>query len=133
MSSVMDVQELELLAEMVANLVVERLGRTVALGPMLDVNEVARYLGVTPAYVYEHAEQLGGVKLPGGKRGRLRFTLAALDAAMSSGSGSGGSEPEKARKRSDSGSRFRKRTGARAQMATVQLLPVRGQDPRDVA
>jgi hypothetical protein len=38
---------------------------------------VARELGVSVDYVYEHQRELGAIKLPGGRNAPLRFDLAA--------------------------------------------------------
>lgn len=44
---------------------------------LVTVDALADALGVKPGYVYDHAEELGVVRLPGGHggRGRLRFNL----------------------------------------------------------
>jgi hypothetical protein len=121
------------LVEAIAAAVVERLAIQPMVRPLMTANEVASYLQVEVGFVYAHAAELGGRKLPGGPKGRLRFALADLDSAMSSGSGSGGSLPQEPSKQANSGSRFRKRSGVYAQMAVAELLPVRGKDPRDLA
>jgi len=47
----------------------------------VDAATLATHLGVTRGFVYEHAQQLGGVRLGNGPRGRLRFDLRhALEA-----------------------------------------------------
>jgi hypothetical protein len=47
----------------------------------VDAATLAAHLGVTRAFVYEHAQQLGGVRLGNGPRPRLRFDLSrALEA-----------------------------------------------------
>jgi excisionase family DNA binding protein len=43
--------------------------------PFLTAEELAKMLGVTRSFVYEHAEELGGYRLGGGPRARLRFDL----------------------------------------------------------
>lgn len=48
---------------------------------LVDAAAVAVTLGVSRAFVYEHAEALGAVRL-GGKRGRLRFDLDRARAAF---------------------------------------------------
>lgn len=50
--------------------------------PLVDVRTVAEYLGVSPAYVYEHAEELRARRLGEGPRARLRFSIADVDAAL---------------------------------------------------
>jgi hypothetical protein len=62
--------------ERLADLIAERL-RDVppARGPLVDARELARLLGVSRSSVYEHARDLGAIRI-GGERGRLRFDPA---------------------------------------------------------
>lgn len=54
---------------------------TAAAGQTVDATTLATHLGVTRGFVYEHAQQLGGVRLGNGPRPRLRFDLTrALEA-----------------------------------------------------
>ncbi len=53
---------------------------------LVDVEAVARYLGVSTDYVYRHADELGARRLPSagygrgkGTKRRLRFSLPELD------------------------------------------------------
>lgn len=47
----------------------------------VDAATLATHLGVTRGFIYEHAQQLGGVRLGNGPRPRLRFDLRhALEA-----------------------------------------------------
>jgi predicted DNA-binding transcriptional regulator AlpA len=45
----------------------------------LDAQEVARRLGVSREWVYEHAEELGASRIGTGPRPRLRFPPQVLD------------------------------------------------------
>jgi hypothetical protein len=45
---------------------------------IVDVATVARELGVSVDYVYEHQRELGAIKLPGGRNAPLRFDLTAI-------------------------------------------------------
>jgi hypothetical protein len=47
--------------------------------PWLDAQEVARQLGMTREWVYEHADELGATRLGTGPRPRLRFPPRGLD------------------------------------------------------
>ncbi len=40
---------------------------------LMDASQLARHLGLTRAWVYEHAQQLGAIQLGDGPRPRLRF------------------------------------------------------------
>lgn len=42
-------------------------------GDLVDATEVARRFSVSRDYVYEHADELGAVRLGDGSRARLRF------------------------------------------------------------
>ena len=56
----------------------------------LDANEVARRLGVSRDWVYEHAGELGASRIGSGTRPRLRFPPQVLD------SRAGRTEPRRA-------------------------------------
>lgn len=70
----LDAQDIDAIAESVA----ARLGAMLNDTPrFVDAATVARLLGVERDWVYEHADQLGGIRL-GGPRGRLRFDRQTL-------------------------------------------------------
>jgi hypothetical protein len=49
---------------------------------LVGVSTVARYLGVDPAWVYAHADELGARRLGSGARPRLRFSLQEVSASL---------------------------------------------------
>src|SRR5215467_10832803 len=49
---------------------------------LVEVGTVARYLGVDPAWVYAHADELGARRLGSGARPRLRFSLQEVSARL---------------------------------------------------
>lgn len=49
---------------------------------LVDAATVARHFGLSREWVYEHAEELGVTRLGNGPRPRLRFDLAAVEAAL---------------------------------------------------
>jgi hypothetical protein len=49
---------------------------------LIDAGELARHLGVTRAWVYENATQLGAIPLSDGPRSRLRFDLTTATQAF---------------------------------------------------
>ncbi len=51
---------------------------------LLDATQLARHLGVTRTWVYEHAQQLGAIRLGTGAKARLRFDLDTATAALKS-------------------------------------------------
>lgn len=98
--------------EAVAHRVAELLRGESTAGELVDVAEVARRFNVSRDYVYEHAAELGAVRLGGGPRARLRFDLETVAERLGA---SAESPPRLARPR---------RRGAKAPGA--ELLPVRG-------
>lgn len=89
---------------------------------LVDASVLAGFLGVSRAYVYEHSDELGAVRLGAGPRARLRFNpdlaLERLTACTAGGASdaprSGMVEPKRPR-------RQRQRLGS-----GVELLPIRG-------
>jgi hypothetical protein len=51
---------------------------------LLDATQLARHLGVTRTWVYEHAQQLGAIRLGTGAKARLRFDLDTATVAIKS-------------------------------------------------
>jgi hypothetical protein len=52
-------------------------------GHLVDAATIAREFGVSRAFVYAHADELGAVKLGDGPRSRLRFSPAKAAEALS--------------------------------------------------
>jgi hypothetical protein len=75
---------LERLAERIADLVADRIS---AGPPLLDAEALARLLGVKRSYVYEHADELGAVRLGDGRKARLRFDAAEARRRLSCSTG----------------------------------------------
>lgn len=79
----LDADDIEQIARRVADLIGARGASSrqpVTAEPaprFIDAAAVARLLGVERDWVYEHAQQLGGIRL-GGPRGRLRFDREGL-------------------------------------------------------
>jgi hypothetical protein len=110
--------------ERLADLVADRMAERAALPPALvDVDTVARYLGVERSYVYEHAVELGARRLGTGPKARLRFSLADVDERLSCSRSRGSSEPA-------TRSVEPKRRGRRGRSlgTSVPLLPVKGSE-----
>jgi DNA-binding GntR family transcriptional regulator len=64
--------------EAVAARVVEQLRSGRDSGELVDANEIARRFGVSRAFIYEHAEELGALRLGPGPGARLRFDPAEV-------------------------------------------------------
>ena len=88
---------------------------------LVDAQAVADALGVTRGFVYEHAVDLGAVRLGSGPRARLRFRLDEVETRLTACTAGRGSEsPVSAPVRAC-------RPAARRHLGTkVDLLPVRG-------
>lgn len=54
---------------------------------LVDATALAERLGVTRAFVYEHADELGAIRLGDGPRARLRFDVEAAERALPRSSG----------------------------------------------
>lgn len=99
---------------------------------LVDVETVARYLGVSADYVYRHADELGARRLPSagsgrgkGTKQRLRFSLPELDErlkAPTACSASGGSEEAASR----AAAPVRRRRRRPAMGTNPHPLPIRG-------
>jgi predicted DNA-binding transcriptional regulator AlpA len=92
----LDASTIEAIACRVAELVASGRDRS---GDLLTVSEVAEHLGVSRAWVYENADQLGVIRLGGGKRPRLRFDSKALREQLHQRRSDRRSEPMPARPR----------------------------------
>jgi hypothetical protein len=114
--------------ERIAQRVAELLGgqdRAVERGCLVDAGTLARQLGVTRAWIYEHAPELGGVRIGSGPRARLRFdpqqALTALRAQPEcEGQLPGAPTRDQPRQR-------------RRDSSTVPLLPIRDRSARGLA
>lgn len=108
--------------EELADLIADRLGGADAREERLvDVAELAGYLGVDASWVYAHADELGARRLGEGSRPRLRFSIREVDdrlSGCSAGRRSAGVDPAPA---VASRPRRRRRSGSE-----VDLLPIRG-------
>lgn len=117
-------EEMLELAELVADVVYERMAAPTPRGELVDAATLAGLLGVTPDFVYRHAGELGARRLGDGPRARLRFDpveaerrLTACAEDRESGKASDGVvEPKAVRRR------------RRGPASAARLLPIRGLD-----
>ncbi|MDW5597639.1 hypothetical protein VSS74_25030, partial [Conexibacter stalactiti] len=89
------------LAEAIARRVAELVAARVA-PRLLTVEQVAEMLQVRSEWVYEHADELGALRLGGGRRGRLRFDAEQMRERLRARPAVGGaarSAPARARPR----------------------------------
>jgi hypothetical protein len=84
---------------------------------LIDATAVARMLGVTRGWVYEHATELGAVRLGAGTRPRLRFDPLRVSQALEHGLA-----PQHERRRPQRAHRAPNTSG-------VELLPIAGYRP----
>jgi hypothetical protein len=84
---------------------------------LMDAAQLAKHLGLTRSWVYEHAHQLGAIQLGDGPRPRLRFDSTLAQEALQARRRRSGPEPAKVPQRLG---RPRRRTPS----TTVPLLPI---------
>lgn len=88
--------------------------------PLIDAAEVARRHGVTRSWAYDHAGDLGALRLGNGTRARLRFDPATVAAYLDRGRPTATTAPSPLT-RPD-------RSRPRAKRPATPLLPIRGQE-----
>jgi hypothetical protein len=75
-------ETIDALADQIAERVVERLREDGAADRMVSAAEIARRFGVSRDFIYDHAGELGAVRLGGGRRAPLRFDPKAVAARL---------------------------------------------------
>jgi hypothetical protein len=108
---------IEQIAQRLAQLLHERSDTSSQPAQLLDPAQLARHLGVTRTWVYEHAHQLGAIRLGTGAKARLRFDLDTATTAIKSLN-------EHPTGNADNGETLRRGRPRRRQQATVTLLPI---------
>ena len=83
---------IEAIAQRVTELISTELGLA---SRMLSPSEVAAQLGVSRTWVYEHADDLGVVRLGKGPRARLRFDPKRVTRAVTPSAAETGSRPQR--------------------------------------
>lgn len=68
--------------EAVATRVADLLRTGQASAELADAAEIARWFGVSRDFVYDHADDLGAVRLGNGPKARLRFDPARVGRAL---------------------------------------------------
>lgn len=86
----------------------------------VDAQELARILGVSRSTIYEHARELGAIRLGRGVRARLRFDVTKATAVLRS------RERTAARK---TAARLPSSRHRRQRLAGYDLLPIRNERP----
>jgi hypothetical protein len=94
------------------------------LSGFVDAGTVARELGVSRSFVYEHAAELGAVRIGDGERPRLRFDLGRAREAWNARQAN-----ERSLKAKPPAVSARSAGRRRARLGTeVDLLPIRGSE-----
>ncbi len=96
------------------------------MSPLVDAIALARLLGVSRAYVYEHADELGALRLGGGPKARLRFDLVTVREVMTCSASK--SSPAQTTNNGGGSQPTRTRSGGRRplhQPQPGQILPLR--------
>jgi hypothetical protein len=105
-------------AERIAALVAEAVRREPP-ARFIDAAATARMLSVERGWVYEHAKELGGVRL-GGPRGRLRFDRRAVCDRLAGNRDRGAAGDPQARYTERQGGVFREGSRRRTQAAPMK-------------
>jgi hypothetical protein len=115
-------ETIEAIAQRVAELLQEAREPRAAGSLMVDASALARQLGLTRAWVYEHAKELGAIRLGDGPKARLRFNPELAAEALA------GNGAPPARPKLPEASTARRPRRRRPSTGTP-LLPIRGRDP----
>jgi len=108
--------QVDRLADLIADRVVERLRCGSVQGDLVDASEIARRFSVSRDYVYEHADELGVIRLGNGSRALLRFDpVTARERLTHLTVRDSETEPQRANRKSV-------RSGG-----SVDLLPIKGE------
>lgn len=89
---------------------------------LVTAHELARTFGFTRGWVYEHADELGAVRLGDGNRPRLRFDPATVRERLASCS----PNKQSAAPEAPAGATHPRRRSPRTSGTTADLLPIRG-------
>ena len=116
-------QAIERIAQRVAQLLEER--RSLSGEGLVDAGGLARHLGVTRAWVYQHADELGAVRIGSGPRARLRFDVQGAKDALGAGDGLPSSFPRGTKTRMPD-----RTAGGSAPLLPITPRRVRGLIPR---
>lgn len=111
-------ETIEAIAQRVAELLSER-DRRIGGPRLVDAGQLAQQLGLSRSWVYEHAQDLGGMRLGHGPKARLRFNPETAAKALAEPPTT---SPTRATVPSPSRSRGRPR---REPPAGADLLPIR--------
>jgi excisionase family DNA binding protein len=114
----LNAEAVEALADRVAELVVDRLRDDETTERMVSTAEIARRFGVSRDYVYDHAGELGAVRLGDGRRAPLRFDPRAVADRLAEPP-----SPPTAEERET-----KRPPGRRKPASRVSLLPIGGGD-----
>jgi hypothetical protein len=60
----------------------QKQGQTEQEPGMVTVSQLAKYLKLNPAWVYEHADELGAIRIGSGPKARIRFDFQTAKAAL---------------------------------------------------
>lgn len=112
----LDQESIEAIARRVAMLLSAAAQPEIAPARLLSATEVAKALGVERSWVYEHAIELGAIRIGDGPRPRLRFDLSTVQRRLAgvSGAPAAPSAPDTRRSK-------------RIAPDSVPLLPIHGQ------
>lgn len=106
-----------------ARLIADELRQPQATPKLVDAKTLAAELGVTSAFVYEHAGELGAIRLGNGPRARLRFDVDEARESIAARTPT----PDLSEPRPRGSRRPRAASGG-----GIPLLPIKGSAPIDM-
>jgi hypothetical protein len=115
--------DLVMLADLVAERLVDRLEGARPAPQLVDANAIARRFGVSADWVYDHAHTIGVVRLGDGPKARLRFDPEKVAAALGASD-----EPTQTPGPATAPGRRRRRRKATTS-GGASLLPYKGEEP----
>jgi hypothetical protein len=115
----LDSASIEAIARRVAELLAHPGSGRTGTSALIDAGELARLTGVSRTWIYQHARELGAIRLGDGPKARLRFRVEAVEQLL---------KPD-TQTSAGSGARLRPREQSPPSGAQATLIPIRGVKP----
>jgi len=106
-------ENIERIAQRVAQLLRHDASRAPGHARLVDAAYLASHFGLTRAWIYQHADELGAIRLGHGSRARMRFDLDTAMKALSKQAAPADVREQPTRRRQ-----------RRSEPATIPLLPI---------
>jgi hypothetical protein len=115
----LDSASIEAIARRVAELLEHPFAGRPGMSVLIDAGELARRTGISRAWIYQHAHELGAIRLGHGPKARLRFRIETVEQLL---------EPA-TQTSAGSGAHRRRREQSPPSGAEAPLIPIRGVRP----